>query len=286
VHRREQTFKKLTERVPTWEELQDYYQRKRHVCSNGKRGKIYSLRKDKLTNNICNNITCAKCRPGIKRQLHQDIVRQVYQNDLDQHFVITSPGKKFRKKHNYADSFKIQEHEWNKYRFVIQYHYPDFKFIRLPRAQTNPTADNPIGYAHQHIIANRPNRVIHKYKDDKIIKTIPTDETLSFDWLTENKERYQLGFVWIRENQSVADYLHKDFYHDDEWVIPTNKNHVSTSRDIILRPYGNFIKDPDSIYFTEHADKQTIENTVMDRYGRTLPFEEYLKQYHDIYKEK
>jgi len=251
----------------TWEQLKDYYHSKRGYCSNGRRGRSYKYRHDTLEDLPCDSITCGKCRPGIKKQIHNLTVEQIQKNDLDQHFVITSPGKQFRKEHDYANSYAIQEYEWNKYRFKIKHHFPDFTWIRLPRAQAKPTGDNPVGFAHQHIITNKP---IHKR----------TGETLSFKWLTENKKRYQLGFVWIRENQSVAEYLHKDFYDDDEWVIPISKRHFSTSRDIILRPNGRFEKNPDNLYFQPQFKIDQIEQKVNEVYSRPLPFPEYVKQFY------
>lgn len=266
----------------TWKQLKDYYQSKRNYCGNGQRGRTYSLRHDKLIKLDCGSVTCGKCRPSVKKQLHEDIVRQAEQLQLNQHFIITSPGKQFRNEHTYVDSYRIQEYEWNKLNGVIQYHHPDFQYIRLPRAQTSPTADNPIGFSHQHILTNRPQRVEHEYKDGKLVRTIPTNDDLSFQWLDEKRKKYQLGFVWIRQNQNVAEYLANDFFHDDEWIIPIGKNHVATSRDIVLRPYGSYKGQPDNIYFAPAAPAPLIEKTIGARYGRSLPFEEYVKQFHDV----
>jgi len=141
---------------------------------------------------------------------------------------MTMPGIEFRKKVTWAQSYPILNYETDKmlhciYREIetlrrIENGYKikrkrrmkepflkdfqplpkhDISMIILPRAQAKPKENNPIGYAHNHILTNY---------------------SLNKHWIEEKiaKNSYKLGYTFIRENQNIADYLCKDFFIDDE----------------------------------------------------------------------
>jgi len=183
--------------------------------------------------------------------------------------VLTFPGKKARQRFTYSQSYDILTHEWNKFRKLIKYHFPDFKWIRMPRAQTNPFPGNPIGYCHEHLITNSPRHKI-------------TGRKLDHAFLEEKRKRYKIGYAKIRENQDVAEYLSKDFFHDEEWIIPINLRHVITDSTMILKPGQGYAMDPDNIYYTRNADFKTIEHSIMLKHNQPAPFYLYLREFSQI----
>jgi hypothetical protein len=173
--------------------------------------------------------------------------------------IITFPGNAARNKIPYHQSYPIMNNDWNKLCKVIKYRYPDYKYILFPRAQSKPIENNPIGYCHFHVIHN---------------KRIPKP------WLDNKCKRYTLGYTFLRYNEDVADYLHRDFYDDDEWIIPFNIKHHRSSRSILIR--HQYKANPDNIIFMPTAKISTIEHTVNEHYTRILPFEEYISQFIQI----
>ena len=190
-----------------------------------------------------------------------DIQREVYRLGFDKHLVMTVPGIQFRKKVTWNQSYPILNYETNKLLDTIKreiqtqrriqqgeqikrkvkmensflhknQELPDYDIalIILPRAQANPKDDNPIGYAHNHILTNYP---------------------LNKHWIEEkiDKNGYQLGYTFIRDNQNIADYLCNDFFIDDEWVIPKNIKHYRTTRNVKLNITDGYVNDPNDKFY-------------------------------------
>lgn len=243
----------------TFKQLSNSYQEKNTFCEKSL-GKIYSLKTNHLNNISCNRITCQKCRPRLKNELHENIVRQVIEHDLNRHLIITFPGKKERLKYGYQKSYRIMNHEWNKLRNVILYKYPDFEYIVLPRAQADPMPGNPAGFCHYHLLMG---------------------EYIPKEWLDKKVKKYCMGYTSINYNQDLADYLCKDFFEDTEWHIPYDIKHYRSSRSILINVGNGYKKNEDNIYFTPQMPLNDIETTINAKYSLPLPFEEYVKQFID-----
>jgi hypothetical protein len=244
-----------------FDKLKDIYSSKNINCSNGKLGKIYSYRNDKLFQIQCKQYSCKKCRPMLKKDLHDKTAQAVDNNELNYHMIITFPGIEKRRKITYDQSYKIMNKDWDKLRYVIKYKYPDFKYILFPRAQTDPMPGNPIGYCHYHIIHNK---------------------TIDKKWLDDKTKKYTLGYTFLRYNEDVAGYLHNDFYIDDEWIIPFEIKHYRTTRDIMINPGQGNKMDQDNMYFSKNMNIQEIEKSINEKYSRILPFEEYMYQFTQV----
>jgi hypothetical protein len=203
--------------------LHQRYSRKYPLC--GKIGKTFSYGRLKI--NRCMKWRCIECFPKLRFLLFLEILKNIYAFDMDKHFIITFEGKKLRNKISAEESFKFMNKQWDKFSKVIKRRYPDFKYILLPRSQKN-------GYCHYHIITN---------------------QYIPWEFLDKKRKKYDLGFVSIQKNKSVAEYLHTDFFKDGEWVIPLNIRHVRSSRDIKLR---NLKKPEDFKFFDNTIDFETI----------------------------
>lgn len=245
----------------SFEQLKNLYSSKNFLCEKDYFGYLYSYRKNTLYRLNCSQYSCAKCRPHLKHQLHDNVYQQVKFNDLNTHMVMTFGGSALRKEVSYWDSYQFMNDGWYLLRKVIKYKFPDFKYIIFPRAQANPIKNNPPGYCHFHVIHNK-----------RIDKT----------WLESKLKKYRLGYSFLRHNEDVADYLHNDFFNDDEWIIPFNVKHYRSSRDIVINGSQGYCKDPDDILFPRSTKKDQIEHTLKTKYSRILPFEEYLKQFVEI----
>ena len=195
---------------------------------------------DTLLKVPCNNFSCSVCRPYLKNKLFINLLREIYINNISNHFIITFPGKPLRIKINYEKSYPIMLYEWDKLLHRINYtidrlrnnkelryknsflvegeklpNERDFAYICLPRSQNNPTENNPIGFCHLHNMINLP---------------------INKDWIDEiiNKNQYQMGFTYIVENQDILDYMFNDFLKDNEWIIPFGQRHYNSSRNVII----------------------------------------------------
>lgn len=249
-----------TDNSRKFEDLEyDYYMRN-YLC--GSVGKIYDFRNNRLPDVGCNKWNCAYCRPFKKFNLYMEILRYVYVYNLDKHFVITFEGKKLRDKISWFDSYKFMSKEWDKLVHTIKYNYyeryckngeyapyigENFSFIVLPRSQKS-------GYCHYHVL-------------------VPDE--ISWYYLDNIRKRYNLGYMSIKRNKSVAEYLSNDFFKDNEWVIPYQVYHYRCSRNIKINKYSE-----KNLFFTFDCDFETIEKKVFDTYGYPLPFEEYLKVFY------
>lgn len=274
-----------------FKELKDSYQDKTKGCNTGKLGYYYDFSEGSLYRIRCNHYSCKSCRPILKSKLHLDIQREVYRLGFNKHLIMTMPGIEFRKKVTWAQSYPILNYETNKllhciYQEIetlrrIQNGYkikrkrrmvepflkdgkevPDFDIamIILPRAQAKPKENNPIGFGHNHILTN--------YDLNKL-------------WLDEKiaMNRYKLGYTCIRDNQNIADYLCKDFFDDDEWVIPPGIKHYRSTRNVKINITGGYKMNPDDTFFKTN-DMNFIENHIEKEYFYPLPFEEYVKQFY------
>lgn len=228
-----------------FEHLVDYYNTKDYVC--GKLGKIYDYRYDKLYRVGCGKWHCPVCRRRKKYELFFEVLRSVYNYDLFYHFIITFEGRKLRSTVSWSDSYKFMNLTWPKFRKAIDYEFGKISYIVMPRSQRT-------GYCHYHLLVDRE---------------------IDFEFLDKKRKSYDLGFVWIHKNQDIAEYLNKDFFKDQEWVIPVNIRHFRKSQNIKF----NKFKLEDSIYFTQKCSIDVIEDTIFNRYSRLLPFEEYVKQF-------
>jgi hypothetical protein len=249
---------------------------------------------DRLIDLKCHRYCCSSCRPGLKNKLHNNIVREVCQNNLNYHFIVTAPGGLYRKETQYYDSYKIMMYEFKKLKRNIRYEltklqkgiktrsenpvlkpgYPydelQLKMITLPRAQSKPIENNPAGFCHLHNITNLP---------------------LNIDWLEEkiSKNSYRIGYQFIRENQNVADYLCLDYFKDPEWYIPFKQKHYITTENLHLNPGQYMYIEPGNIlyrnqdlttYLNDNEFKKYIEWDLNQR-GYNLPFEEYVNQFYE-----
>lgn len=240
-------------------------------------GKIYDYRKNRNNPLFCLNWSCDRCRGVLKNRLYHSVIQNIYMFNLNKHFVITSEGKEYRNKYSFEESFSFMSSQWKKFKKCIEYNYYErytkkgyyapyigetFHYILFPRAQRD-------GYCHFHLI-------------------IPDE--ISWDFLDNIRKKYGLGYVSIQKNQSVAEYLHRDFFKDHEYIIPHNVKHYISSRALMLNNYSKPDKSkffgeidcvPEKILFKTNK-KEVIYNTLCDVYGRALPFEEYVKEYMDL----
>lgn len=218
-----------------------------------KNGGIYSLREEKIKPVFCKNWSCARCRKKLKYDLYMKTLTNAYAFNLDRHFIITIGGKKYRKNNSYQDSYKYMSKGWNKLKQIIKYHYGKFDYIGFPRAQKD-------GYCHLHLLINR---------------------RVPWSFLDKKRKKVGLGFVSIQKNRKVADYLHQDFFKDHEYYTPKNVKHYYSSRSIIINNHNKEV-DPwwkkENIYF-ETSDREFMYKEIAKRFGRPLPFEEYVKMF-------
>ena len=148
---------------------------------------------------------------------------------------------------------------WTLLKHVIQYHKGKFDYVMFPRAQKN-------GYCHYHILTN-------KYIPKKFL-------------LEKSKKYKNIGFIKIKRNVSVAEYLTKDFFKDNEYVIPFRKRHYNSSKDVA--PYmnisGMFTKNPDNLNFNlVNNGIPVIEQyykIINNNYGLSTPFEILLSHFY------
>jgi hypothetical protein len=262
---------------------------------------------DKIKDIRCKSWVCKPCRNINKNNLHQNILREVYRLGLTNHMVITFPGLYDRLIFGFKKSYKMVNNDFNKLVKCMRRQYNKLKsgkksnyknnlfhnneipedelaYIYLPRAQTQPKDNNPIGFCHLHVILN--------WK-------------INVHWVEECIDRngYELGFCFIRENQSVADYLCKDFFEDDEFIIPKKIRHYNCSRNVKINVSDGFTITDGSrtlLNLNKVENKNTLIEVLEDQlknnytnyeiFGKKLkvedpkilPFEEYLKQFVDL----
>ena len=224
------------------------------LCKRGL-GKVYDYRFDKLYDVGCGRFDCARCRPRLKFNLFMEVLRWIYIYNLNKHFIITFEGKRLRDKIGWDASFMFMNKEWDKFLKMLRYHYGDITYILFPRAQQS-------GYCHYHIITNN---------------------WIDWKFLEEKRKNYDFGWMRIKHNKSVAEYLNRDYFKDHEWVIPKGIRHFRSSRNIKLNKYK---AGEGSIYYTRDTSVKFIEYDIGERFSRMLPFEEYVKQFVELQKKK
>ena len=227
----------------SFNEYKQSYNNQNNLCGEDL-GHLYNSDKNKLSDVPCMKWNCEICRPILQKILYDNIVMNVLIFDLNKHFVITSPGKEFRSKYTWYESYKHMSVQWNNFLKVIKYHYGDIDYILLPRAQGD-------GYCHYHILTNT---------------------WLDWKFLNKKRKKYDIGYLTITKSKSVADYLYYDYYNDHEWFIPDNVKHYRSSRSIIL---NNVEPDHGIQYFNNQTNLKQISNFVEKLYGKNLDLNEY-----------
>jgi hypothetical protein len=236
-------------------DLKDYYNsyNKHRGCYIGSIGKFYNLKDNKVYNMGCKHWSCPRCRARKKYQLFLETYYLTQNLGMDKHFIMTFQGKEFREKIPYYQSFPIMNNIWHKYHKVIEYHKGKIDYLIFPRAQQD-------GYCHFHV-------------------TMP--RSISWKFLDEKRKLYpEMGYVRINKNVDLAEYLHKDFFKDHEYVIPFGVKHFRSSRSLKINRFYNPFFHEDNAFVT--GDIKKLEELVIEKFGRSLPLEEYVKQFVEI----
>lgn len=235
-----------------FEELVNVYQTVNRKCC--KCGRVYSLSKDRIVPVFCDMWCCDRCRKRLKSLLYVNTSMNCLLFGLDRHFVVTVKGNDFRDLYSYEDSYVFLMYSWKRLRQMITRKYGYFDYVCFPRAQKN-------GYAHLHILVSK---------------------FISWRFLEDKRKKIGLGYVSINRNKSVVDYLHMDFFKDHEYYIPLGRKHYACSRNIIM---DNTVKDDwwkeENQYFNTN-DIEVIYDKLNNRFGRSLPFEEYVKTFYSL----
>jgi len=192
-----------------YQDFKQSYEKRYYLC--GRLGAYFDPLDGLIKPHVCNNWECSICRPKKKYILLLEIIKNVYNFDLQKHFIITFGGKQLRDQVSWDGSYIFMNKQWHKFINVINRKYGKLIYILFPRAQGD-------GYCHYHIL-------LQKY--------------IPWKFLNEKRKNYDLGFVSIQRNKDVAEYLSTDYFKDDEWKIPFNVRRFRTSREIVLRNYCN-----------------------------------------------
>lgn len=213
----------------------------------GKIGYLYDTGSGVLNDVNCNKWFCQYCMPFLKYCLYLEIQKNVYSFNLDKHFIITFGGKELRDKINIVDSYKYMALAWDKMLRNLRHQYGYFDYILLPRAQKT-------GYCHYHILINK-----------------------FIDWVDIDHYRKlaALGYSSINKNQSVAEYMHNDFFKSHEWFIPPNIRRVRTSRSIKINNRG---KNIEKIFLNKKTGLNKIRDILYLEYGEYLDIDEYYRK--------
>lgn len=193
-----------------FKDLLKWYSRRNPICYS--LGRSYNIGNDSLKDVYCMKWDCSFCRPILKYIYFIEVLKNVYSFKLYNHFVITFPGKSFRDKYSWDESFKNMSYAWNKFKKIVEYHYGPFDYIQFPRSQKT-------GYCHYHTLINK---------------------NISWYFLNKKRKLSELGYVSIQKNKNTADYLTSDYWKDNEWCIPSSYRHFRSSRSIKL---NNFSKN-------------------------------------------
>lgn len=223
--------------------LKAYYDRQRPLCQQIKQ--VYNYDNNTLQDVGCGHWTCKVCRPHKKYALYIEILKNVYMFDLNKHFIITSEGKQFRSEYTFQESYRFFSQQWNKFKQLMEYHFQPINYIVLPRSQKD-------GYCHYHIIM---------------------DSWISWKWLNEKRKKYNLGFMSIKKNKSVAEYLANDYFKDREFVIPDNFKHYRSSRSIILNNYRPDLKN--LIFFDKAKNCLEISNKIYEKFRLKFDWDQH-----------
>lgn len=231
------------------EQIENYTDAKKHRgCYKGFYGKVYNLNEDIVRPLGCNNWNCPNCRPRKKYNLFLETYYCVINLDLTRHFIMTFQGKKYRELYSWIESYYVMSKIWNKYKQVIEYHYGPLDYIQFPRSQQD-------GYCHLHTLI--PKYIPWRFLEKKRRKLYP-----------------ELGSVSINKNVDVATYLHRDFFKDNEYIIPNKFTHVRHSRSI---KFNEFNKNDFNLIFSGNMSEGAINKFVVDKLDR-LPLDVYINE--------
>jgi hypothetical protein len=245
----------------TVDKIVKLYEGKNYYC--GKDKFIYDYKDNKVYPCYCNRLTCEACRKIIKWKLYLMFLACCLQFNIENHYVITAEGEKYRNNVSIYQTFVDLTNTWNKIRKKINYWYfkkfnkeGKFTYIILFRAQKS-------GVCHIHILTNL---------------------NISKIWLEQSVKNYSdIGFVKKGKNENPVAYLCFDFFKEHEWYIPPNIRHYSSSRDIKF----NFGKSEniDRIFYKHSIKLNKFENLeafnkkIMEKFNCCLPFETWLKYF-------
>lgn len=262
-------------------QLSYFYQKPNTICLSNALGVNYkhshydSLRMDsglkykgvyrgsKINRILCSKFHCDRCRPLLKDALRDKIQTALTEHQLYTHFVITTEGSDYRDGNDYIQSYKDMSKSWNKIRKILasdaKKQGKHFSYICLFRAQGN-------GYCHLHVMTN---------------VFIPKQR------LKEISKRYfNTGFIKIKSNKNVVEYLTNDFLKDHEYYIPFGRRHYSTSRNINLNIYEEFeedLQDPESSFHIRLQSGIPMLNQIYTQieheYGYPPPFDFLLAEF-------
>ena len=193
----------------SYEDFKKFMQKPNLVCDNHKLGLSIDLKTALIHALHCKTRNCPTCYNFKKYRLFDEILKYVYVLGLNRHFIITFPGRYYRDRITWDQSYQWMNTRWDQFKLVIEYHYGKFDYIKLARAQQD-------GYCHFHLLIN---------------KYIP------FKFLNEKRKNYQLGYNSIQQNTAIAEYLGKDYWNNDEWIIPPDVQNYSSSQTIKLQLY-------------------------------------------------
>jgi len=212
---------------------------------------------------LCSKFHCDRCRTLLKYKLKNEIQNALEDYQLYTHFVITTEGTDYRNYNDYIQSYTDMSHAWNKIRKILSYDAKkqgkNFTYICLIRAQKN-------GYCHLHVLTNL---------------YIPKTR------LTEISSKYfNTGFIKIKSNKDIANYLTNHLLKDHEYYIPFGRRHYTTSRNINLDIYDKLENELQSPENSMHIRLEPlipfidqIYEQIEHEYGYPPPFDFMLSQF-------
>ena len=259
----------------SFKQLSEYYKKPNTICLSNALGVNYKhsdydnlttpeglkykgvYRGTKINRILCSKFHCDRCRNILKSKLKKEIEKAMHDHKLYTHFVITTEGAKYRDNNDYIQSYKDMAKAWDKIRRLLDYDAKKqgkhFTFICLFRAQKN-------GYCHLHVLTNL-------YIPEQRLKDI-------------SKKYFNTGFIRIKSNKDVSNYLTNDFLKDHEFYIPFGRRHYSCSRDIKLDIYDEMDEDLADPETSMHIHLQSgfsvvdqIYDQVEHEYGYPPPFD-------------
>lgn len=265
-------------------QLSFFYEKPNNICLSHALGVNYkhshydSLRTDsglkytgeyrgsRINRILCSKFQCDRCRPLLKDALKNKMQLAITDHQLYTHFVITTEGKEYRDQNDYIQSYKDMAIAWNKIRLILSKNATQqgkhFSYICLFRSQKN-------GYCHLHVLTNL---FIPKKRLQEI-----------------SAKYFNTGFIKIKSNKDITNYLTNDFMKDHEFFIPFGRRHYTTSRNIDLNIYEDFeedLQDPEISMHIHLENGVPIMDQIYDQieheYGYPPPFEFLLQQFTDV----
>lgn len=160
---------------------------------------------DSLTHMPCNRLSCARCRPKIKRKVIDKLIETCETRHLQRELILTCPGEKWRENHSPDESFKWLNEKFREFKILYERETGrKLVYIKLPRSQKS-------GYCHQHIMINT---YIKKTLIEDIIKRIGLGTSYK---------------IMYKDLHRVGTYLKNELHKEHEWFIPVGMRHISSS---------------------------------------------------------